>query len=552
MADMMSIARSGILAAQQRLGATSNNIANVGTEGYNRQVVEQGSTASLRQGNHFVGTGTYVADIKRVYNEFAQRELSLATSQLSQSSTSYSKLSELDQIFSVVGKSVPNSLNTLFENVNNLSDMPTDLAVRENLLTSADQLAKAFNSINTELSNQLNMQNKQIDGVVERVNAITAELAAINGELQKVGGQDLQLLDQQDRLISELSEFVQINTIEQAHGVRSVMAGGAVMLVSGETATELGTVAGDPIPHQTRLTGTIGGQTVTLRNTELGGQLQGLFDYRDNELTQAKQQLELMAVGVADAFNQAQANGLDLEGNPGENLFTDINDPSLVSRRTAPFAGNQSAVSVDVRIDDTMALSGGSYTLSFERGGFALIDQHGDSVALTADPQDPTRLISAQGFSLHIDPNQMAQVGDKWQLTPTPGVANGMQMLLTDPRQVAAAGNEGVFGPGDNSNAVAMAQLANSKLMNQGDMTLTDIYQNVTTTVGGKARAAEVAMQSADAVKGQAEARVASESGVNLDEEAADMMRFQQAYQASARIMTVAKETFDTLFNSVR
>ncbi len=73
--DLFSIARSGILAAQSQLGVTSNNIANVNTEGYHRQVAIQGTSTSMRLGNNFYGTGTYVQEVKRIYNDYAAREL---------------------------------------------------------------------------------------------------------------------------------------------------------------------------------------------------------------------------------------------------------------------------------------------------------------------------------------------------------------------------------------------------------------------------------------------------------------------------------------------
>ena len=81
---------------------------------------------------------------------------------------------------------------------------------------------------------------------------------------------------------------------------------------------------------------------------------------------------------------------------------------------------------------------------------------------------------------------------------------------------------------------------------------MSDVYQGSKISVGGKAKAADIAAGTAQSVYLQAYNRVQSESGVNLDEEAANLMRFQQAYQASARIMTTANEIFDTLFNAIR
>ncbi len=633
MADLMSIARSGVLAAQKQMGVTSNNIANVGTDGYNRQVAEQRTSESTYLAGYFLGTGTYVSDVKRIYNDYAQRELSLSISQHSQAETRFGKMSELDQLFSIVGKAVPNSLNTLFENVNNLVDMPSDLGVRENLLTSAGQLTAAFNSLGQELEGQIRQVNQQLDGVVDRVNAITGELAEINQQLQKVGGQDLQLLDQQDRLINELSEYVQVNVIPQDFGVKSVMAGGSIMLVAGETPMQLGLTAGDPVTHETRLTGTSGNQTVILGTSAVGGEMQALMDYRDQDLSGAIQQLGVMALGVADAFNQSQASGFDLDGNVGQNLFSDINDPNMTIGRVAVYRNNTGTQALGVEIDNPGALSGGRYDLTYDGTNYQVTDQYGAATTLSADPNDATRLIGPDGFSVRLGPGTPA-AGDKWTLTPSAGAAASIDVVMDNPRGLAAAGyglettsgngeakllavdrtdptlpangevmtvqvdmtagtfsvtdSQGnalstgaisgnqintlgftlaldpavadgdqfsldiSFGPGDNRNAVNMAGLASSKIMGGGNATLTDVYEGITTSVGGQTRAAEVALDSAETVKMQATDRVAAESGVNLDEEAANLMRFQQAYQASARIMTVAKETFDTLFAAVR
>ncbi|WP_372933018.1 flagellar basal body rod C-terminal domain-containing protein, partial [Shewanella putrefaciens] len=116
----------------------------------------------------------------------------------------------------------------------------------------------------------------------------------------------------------------------------------------------------------------------------------------------------------------------------------------------------------------------------------------------------------------------------------------------------ATVTSKGELFEGDNSNAVAMAKLSESKVMNGGKSTLADVFENTKIDIGSKTKAAEVRVGSAEAIYQQAYARVESESGVNLDEEAANLMRFQQAYQASARIMTTAQQIFDTLLTSVR
>ncbi|BDY04016.1 flagellar hook-associated protein FlgK [Ferrimonas sp. YFM] len=641
MADLMNIGRSGVMSAQKQLQVTSNNIANVGTEGYSRQVAEQRTSESLFMAGSFVGTGSYVADVKRIYNSYATRELNLATSQLSYANMSWRKADELNQVFSVSGDAIPESMNNAFKAINNMADIPNDLSARDNVLVSLGQLEGAFDTVAEGLTSQLRQTNEQVLVTVDRVNAITTELADINAQLMKVEGKDLQLLDYQSKLISELSDYVQVNVIEQDSGVKSVMMGGAAMLVSGPNQLELGTTDGDPVRHELRYTVDTGQNKITLDGRDVGGQLQALMDYRDNVLLPAERDLGKMALGLADAMNKAQANGFDLDGNVGQNLFADINSLEMSIGRSASSGSNAGGTEVGVNIDDVGALTGGKYTLVWDGANYQMTDEYGKTSTLTADPANANRFVSAEGFSIIQDTSGGAPVaGDKWALMPTANAAKGLSLQIDNPRALAAAGYtkettagdgeatlvsvdrtnpafpagevnlsitpndptstppgqntytmtdkdgnalaNGVytgdtisalgfsvkiednttatssfklnmdFAVGDNANAVAMGNIPNLKLQDGGKSTLADTFQGIITEVGSQAAAQEVARTSAQAVFDQAQNRVESESGVNLDEEAANMMRFQQAYQASARVMTVAKETFDTLFNSLR
>jgi flagellar hook-associated protein 1 FlgK len=138
---------------------------------------------------------------------------------------------------------------------------------------------------------------------------------------------------------------------------------------------------------------------------------------------------------------------------------------------------------------------------------------------------------------------------------PTPGgIDDGYRMRLTG---APAAGDEfstefNTGGSGDNRNALAIGALATSKLMSGGTASITDSYNSLVADVGTGTRQAE---QNRLAHKGVLERVNASHdaiSGVNLDEEAANLVRFQQAYQAAAQVISTANSLFDTLLNAVR
>ncbi|MCL2919692.1 flagellar hook-associated protein FlgK [Shewanella litorisediminis] len=635
--DLLNIARTGVLASQAQLGVTSNNIANVNTEGYNRQVATQATHLSQRSGNSFYGTGTYVSSVKRVYNEYAARELRIGQTAKGAAEVSHTKMSELDQLFSQIGKAIPQSLNDMFKNINSLADLPSDLGIRGGVLGSAQQMASAINEMQRQLEGQMKQTHEQIDAITTRVNEISTELANINRELMKTMGEDMQLLDKQDSLIMELSEYAQVNVIPLENGAKSIMLGGAVMLVSSEVAMSIGTAQGDPYSDELRLTATTGTSTLVVDPSKLGGQLSALYEFRDKTLIPAENELGQLSLGIANAFNEAQKAGFDMNGQIGSNIFLDINDPLIAQSRVGQYGSNTGTASLSVSVEDVGALSGSAYELKYTAPAtYELTDTlTGDVTPLTLSG---STLTGGAGFSINIGAGAFAD-GDRFLIRPTSGASAQMSVVMTDPKGIAAAapkitadatnsGNTKVevtsidnrlaanfpvtgseltftlntgantydvtaadgtvlaagvaytppsisafgftfevestgaatdsftfdlsYGEGDNTNALAMAQLADTKLMNGGKSTLIDVFEKTKQQIGSGTKAAEVRLGSAEAIYQQAYGRVQEVSGVNLDEEAANLLRFQQSYQASARIMTTAQQIFDTLFASVR
>ncbi len=357
------------------------------------------------------------------------------------------------------------------------------------------------------------------------------------------------------------------------------------MLVSGEVSMSLGTIAGDPHPGELRVTAMVGSQSQTIDPTKMGGQLGSLFEFRDDTLIPAELEVSQLALGVADAFNQANSQGFDLNGEMGQNIFKDINDPTMSVGRVGAFGANAGSANLRVNIDDVGLLEGNSYELKYTAPATYELK---DSVTGSITPLtlNGSQLDGANGFTVHIDSGLLAD-GDKFEIRPSSGAAASIAVDMTDPKGIAAAapkltadvansGNTSIemvsidnrldanfpttgseltfeintttsmfevfdvngtslgapaayvppsisahgftfdvtstagatdrftfdlsFAPGDNTNAVAMAQLSESKLMNSGSSTLTDVYEGTKLSIGGKAKAAEIAIGSANAV----------------------------------------------------
>ena len=107
-------------------------------------------------------------------------------------------------------------------------------------------------------------------------------------------------------------------------------------------------------------------------------------------------------------------------------------------------------------------------------------------------------------------------------------------------------------GVGGNDNAIRLASIQGNAFLDGGGSTLSEAYGSLVTEVGTRTREAEINRSARETLLQQSEARRESVSGVNLDEEAANLIKYQQAYAANAQVISVANQIFDTLLNSVR
>ena len=107
-------------------------------------------------------------------------------------------------------------------------------------------------------------------------------------------------------------------------------------------------------------------------------------------------------------------------------------------------------------------------------------------------------------------------------------------------------------GVGDNRNALALAGLSASRLIGRPPVSFSDSYGDLVQFVGVKSSQSHINREAAGALLEQSLAQRESISGVNLDEEAANLIRFEQAYNASAQIISVARDIFNTLFSIMR
>lgn len=357
MSDLLSIGSAGVAAYQRALSTVSNNIANVGTEGYVRQETSLTETMPRNSGRVYLGTGVAVAGIKRAYDAFLEQNLRNSTSELN---TQGPMVDYANRVIDIMGSDTVGltpALDKFFATSRALSADPASTILRSEFLRDADGLASRFRELSTQISGVDTETREAINSRVADVNTLSEQIAIINKKLSRhalVDRQPPDLLDQRDLLLTRLSKLVKINVNVGQNGAVDVGIGsvpGAGMIVKGDTAVpvearfderDLSRVSliADPYSKNPQ-------QIIGVASGELGGML----GFREQVLQPTMTSLDYLARTVSQEINAIHRNGIDLDGTVGGNLFEIApvvrTDPTTGARITLdrPAAGMRVAIS---------------------------------------------------------------------------------------------------------------------------------------------------------------------------------------------------------------
>ncbi|WP_315337913.1 flagellar hook-associated protein FlgK [Pseudomonas grimontii] len=681
--SLLNIGMSGLNAAQGSLSVLSNNIANANTAGYSRQQTTQTANASNQYGGVFIGSGTTLADVRRVYNEYLDTAYQNSTSLNSDAKAYLDQVSAVDKTLSDKTTGMSAVLSSFFAAVQTASANPNDTSARQILLTNAQTLSNRFNSISSQLSQQKETINSQLSSMSDQVNQLTSSIASLNKQIAQVQGSSnttpANLLDARAEAVRSLNELVGVTATEK-NGVFSVSTGSGQSLVLGDRSNTISAVPSKSDTSQyTIQLNAAGGTTMDLGNVISGGSIGGLLRYRSDALMPAINDLGRIAIVTADAVNSQLGQGLDLNGEFGALMFTDINNAASVALRSLAAQGNLGDGALGVTIKDSSQLTNFDYKVSFNDGTdlnkVTVLRSDGKAMGTYDLSATPPPVID--GFTLAVKSGAV-QAGDSFKVSPTANGAKEIGTVLSDPSKIAFAAplqgeagktNEGtgtftpptltvpldiqggadtaqlrtgieysmpvkmVFGkpaadgtqpytlsnaqgdpigsgtiiPGqtnkisisvpmrdangalvspaksfsfdttvggspangdgtsfsfnatgksDNRNAQALLDLQTKATVGlaadgSGGTSLVGANSKLVSTVGAKAASAGTDNTATGALLAANKNARNSVSQVNLDEEAGDMIKFQQYYTASSQIIKAAQETFSTLINSL-
>ncbi|SDG02499.1 MULTISPECIES: flagellar hook-associated protein FlgK [unclassified Duganella] len=647
--SLLSIGKSGLLAAQVGLSTTGNNITNANTAGYNRQVAIQGDTGTQYQGFGFVGTGTEIQAVRRYYDNFLATSLRNAEANQAALNTYSQQISQIDNLLADPTAGLSPALQDFFAGVQDATANPASVAARQSLLSNAESLAARFQGMSARLNEMQAGVNSTITSSVNEINAYAKQIADINNTIAGLTTSTAapnDLLDKRDQMLTELNKLVKINVTQGDNNMLNVQFGTGQPLVVGNSAFQL-TTANSPTDAG-RVT--IGYQTPSGSFSELpdsvftGGQLGGILEFRNDALDKAQNALGQVAAGLATAFNAQHVLGQDQNDALGTNFFNPI------EAYVGPSTRNSGASTAEVKavITDASALTASDYSVDYDGTNFNVTRKSDGKVTqINPFPQTEPQVIDGVSYSISGTP----AAKDNFLVRPTYNAAGSLTVAIKDPAKIAlaapvttaapttnagngkitagtvdqnyltpgnaltapvtltfdkAAGTLSGFpadqdvtvtvngtatvypagtpvpytdganisvggvsfaisgtpadqdtftvgpntsGVGDSRNGALLAALQTKNVLNNGKATFQSTYAQMVNVVGTKARESQIAGTAADAAVKQATNSQQAVSGVNLDEEAANLLRYQQAYQASGKVMQVASQLFDTLLS---
>ena len=542
MSDIFNLGASALNSLQRAISTTGNNIANANTDGYSRQEVEFASRTPNRIGGVTLGTGVKVSSIRRAYDQFLTQDVQARTSSSGYYSLYATTAEQIDNLMADPATSISSAMDQFFASMEAVANSPTSQPERQVMLSEAQTLATRFNYVDARLSELAENMNEQMSVFVVDINQYTQDIAQLNQQIARLertpGGSPNDLLDQRDQAVESLAKLVRVETRTQEDGSINVFMSSGHRLVSQSGAETLRLSAAVQPDGPVRVyISAPGGSDTELTESALGGELGAALDVSNNVIDRARRDIGLLALGLTDTFNTQHKLGDTLNQVAGSDFFTAITPVTTASTL------NSGTTTVSAVIDDATQLTGASYQIDYTDSAVTITN-----LATNVSQDINGTTISLDGLTFTVSPFSNQTDGDRFLVEPTGRAASAITVALSDTSDIAAANSGGNVG--DNRNLLSLIALRDANSLKGGTQSVYDIYNNAVAQVAVDTRSARANADTEQSLLQSVTDRRDGITGVNLEEEAANLIRYQQAYQAAAQIITTANDVFDTLLRA--
>ena len=512
----LEASKRGLFTQQSALYTTGHNISNANTQGYTRQRVNMETTpgfpgAGLNTGKTagHIGTGVQAHSVQRMRDEFVDRQFRQETNKLGYWQSTTKSISQMEDIMSEPSEFGINQAFTEFwKSMEDVVTNPKDTAARQVLISKGQSLAESFNYMDTQLKQIQGNIGNEINVVTKEANSLLKQIADLNKQIQAVepnGYMPNDLYDARDTLLDQLNEIIPVSISYEKSG------GNALAIAEGSMTVTYIDKGGNKIDLvRGKEHGTIS------TNTENNGPIDG----------------DVEASGAYALFNNIEIKGFETGSNPVNGDDKTINYTDL-----PPGVGKLTALIDAYGYEDAAGNVKGIYPEML-----AQLDHLANEIV---------RVFNA-AHEAGFDLNGTAGVPffDGAGIT-----AADIKVQITKPEEIAASDAAGEEGNNKNILALAALQAAVVKDMAgtptlQGG-TFQSFYKSLIGELGVTGKQAITNEFNSTTLRLQIENNRASFNSVSLDEEMTNMITFQQAYNANARMITVIDETLDKIINGM-
>lgn len=544
--SLINTAMSGLNAAQVALSTVSNNISNYNVAGYNRQTAILAQNGGMGTMAGFIGNGVTVTSVNREYNQFITNQLRGAQSQAGAHSAYYEKISQIDNLLADKTNNVSTNMQDFFTSLQNVVNNAGDDASRNTVLGKANGLVNQIGNADKYLRDLDAGVNQQLSESAVQINNYSQQIARLNDEITRLrgssGSEPNALLDQRDQLVTELNQIVNVQVTQQDGDTYTVSFANGLTLVQGSNTYQVEAVPSSEDPARLTLGYNRGNGASEIPTGQItGGSVSGVLKFRSEALDGARNQLGQMVLALADSFNQQHRAGFDIHGEPGGDFF------SFSGGRVVENSRNGGDAELSVSYTDTGKVQASDYRVEFDGSNWQ-VTRLSDNVKVNATPgtdADGKPTLEFEGLRVGIDGT--ANKNDSFTVKPVSDVAGNLKVVISDAGKLAAAGSED-GGSGDNDNVKKLSDLQTQKLVD-GKATLSGAYASLVSNVGNQTATAKTNSVAQGNIVKQLTEQQQSVSGVNLDEEYGELLRFQQYYMANAQVIQTASSMFDALLS---
>jgi len=578
LSNALNTAKVGLMANMTSIDIVGHNIANVNNPDYRRQVATLETTNPIPSAEGPRGTGVQVSRIESLYDRFLFRQISYETANQGRWEALAGSLDSVERVFTDLDDNgLAAQMAEFWGAWEDLANQPEGSIERATLAGKSQVVAATMNSMGEDLAFQRQVVNRYIETGISDINGLADGLKDLNRAILNTeinGGQANDLRDKRLALLSDLSELVDIDYNEDNSGQMNIMLAGGKPLVLGSEVFHLQSRLDD----EGDVHAYFGNEGVPIDDLIGSGKLKGWMDGR-SELAAAQDGLDQMAGALIFSVNQAHFQAYNLDGEKGLTFFEhaielNAGNDNVGAARISFFVDATSATApegiawaslanyddFEIRFTADYVSGGGADEfvvvntttgVELDAASYSIDESNAASGRLVISFNDSTdtALAPDKGYHLELDfgSDTAPRAGDTFSLSFSGNAACTIEFNqdLKNPDKIAISDNYFEV-PGNNKVALEIAQLQHQRII-EGSYTFSEYYTGLVSRVGSASYTAQSRQSQSEMVLQQLKIREEAVSGVSIDEEMVNLIKFQQGYKATARMVTVIDELMQVL-----